>query len=269
MESLSTRHQNHGKISILGEHAASGDYVSNIWHEAAFGLEWLRLRWSAVYAGAGVKRGDGAPVIVVPGLFATDACTVELRAWLDRVGYRSSASGIGLNVECPQVLVDRLTATIDAAYAECGRRVTLVGHSLGGLLARGAAMQRPQMVSHVITLGSPVRGIRVHHAIAAAARSANRDCDTRCLLQLQCDLPPGVQETNIYSPSDAIVDPATCTRAGASTVAVTGTHTGLIVNAEVYERLAVVLAASDVCRPRRRACATRQRHERSLAKAAA
>jgi pimeloyl-ACP methyl ester carboxylesterase len=192
-----------------------------------------------------VTRGDGAPVIVVPGLFASDACTIELRGWLRRIGYRPFASGIGLNAACPRLLVDRLASTIDAVYAECGRRATIVGHSLGGVLARGAAMRRPEMVLHVVTLGSPVQGIRVHPAIAAAAQSANRDCDTQCLLQLQRNLPPRVRETNIYSPSDAIVDPATCTRNGASPFAVRGTHTGLIVNAEVYERLAVVLAASD------------------------
>jgi pimeloyl-ACP methyl ester carboxylesterase len=243
MASTGVRSHSDGSANVAVHPAVCGTYSSDLWREAAVGLEWLELRCAPVRAGIGVPRGNGAPVIVVPGLFASDACTSELRAWLARIGYRSYPSGIGVNMQCPQSLVERLVTTAENVYAACGRRATMVGHSLGGLLARGAAMRRPELVAAVVTLGSPVHGIRVHPAIAAAAQAVSCGCEARCLLGLQAALPPSVGETNIYSQSDAVVDPATGARPDAPAIRVDGTHVGLIVNSSVYRHVAHVLAA--------------------------
>lgn len=213
----------------------------SLWHEALAGLDWLSLRFSPVYHGAGVPRGDGSPVIVVPGCFATDASLGELHSWLARIGYRPYYSGIGLNVRCPAASVDLLLETVDRAFEETGRKVTLVGHSLGGLLARGAAIHRPEKVARVITLGSPVSGIAAHPLVLALAELVAGDCDCGCLPTLQEPLSPSTDEVNVYTRADGVVDWRTCVRDDAMSVEVRGTHVGLICSPQAYQALARLL----------------------------
>jgi pimeloyl-ACP methyl ester carboxylesterase len=168
--------------------------------------------------------------------------------WLGRIGYAAQRSGIGMNAGCPRELVEVLASTVDRVYASSGRKVTLIGHSLGGLLARGVALRRPGAVARVITLGSPVQGLRAHAAIAAAAQALGTECDASCMLTLQHVLRMDVEETNLFSAQDAVVDPATCVRDDAPSVEVRGSHVGLVVNVEVYRHLARILAV----RPQRR-----------------
>jgi len=214
----------------------------SLWRETLAGLDWMALRLSGVYAGTGVPQGDGAPVVVVPGLFASDASLIELEGWLRRVGYRPYLSGIGRNIERPGVTLPRLTVTIDRAHAETGRRVILIGHSLGGLLARGAALRRPSKVAHVVTLGSPVSGVRVHPAILAAAELLCGEAPVHCIAELQHALPRDVTETNIYTQDDGVVDPTTCRRNDTPSIAVRGSHVALVANAGVFRALGSVLS---------------------------
>ena len=207
-----------------------------IWREAFFGFEWLALRCSAIYNGLGVTHGDNSPIILVPGLFATDSSLNEMRYWLGRLGYRALKSGIGLNARCPQRSVDLLVKTVDRVYSETGEKVTLIGHSLGGLLARGAALRRPSKVAAVISLGSPVNGVAAHPFIVAAAVAARGSCDGECFAELQTSLPRTVSETCIYSKQDGVVDWRTCWREDATSIEVPGTHLGLVLNTSVYRR---------------------------------
>lgn len=223
-----------------------------LWREAFAGFDWLSLRFSAVYAGAGVERGHGEAVVLVPGLFAADATMIELHRWLARMGYTPYESGIGVNALRSDALIARLTATIDRAYAETGAPVRLVGHSLGGLLARGAALRRPGRVAQVITLGSPVQGLGAHPAVLAAAKMVHGEDIDACLAVLQRPLPESIAETNVYSKSDGVVDWRTCTRGDVAAVEVRGSHTGLIVNADAYRAIAEALAALSARDDRRR-----------------
>jgi pimeloyl-ACP methyl ester carboxylesterase len=215
-----------------------------IWREMFAGLDWLALRASPVYRGEGVPQGDGAPVVVVPGFLASDLSLVELHRWLGRVGYRPYYSGIGRNVDCPRVMVERLIHTIEKAHRETGRKVTLVGHSLGGLLARGAAIKRPDLIERVITVGSPINGVRAHPAILAAAHALRGDCLETCIPWLQSELPAGVTAASIYSPTDGVVDPATCLAPGVQAIEVRGTHTGLVANPNAFTALATLLTGT-------------------------
>src|SRR3954452_10368426 len=83
-----------------------------IWQEALFGIEILLLHASPIYYGFGAPRGDGSAVLVIPGFLSHAVYLVELYAWLQRIGYRAYYSGIGLNADCPNVLIrQRLQAT--------------------------------------------------------------------------------------------------------------------------------------------------------------
>jgi len=234
-----------------------------MWQEALCGVEAMLLHVSPVYYGAGVPSGDGSAVVVIPGFLGTDIYLMEMHAWLARLGYKAYFSGIGLNAECPNLLIKRrLNETIDRARAETGRKIHLIGHSLGGIIARSAAAQRPDDVESVITLGSPFRGTVVHSRVLRAAEMVRLhildkhgpgvlpDCYTgRCtcnfLDSLKRDLPGSVSETAIYTRSDGVVDWEYCiTGDPAVDLEVPGTHLGLAFNPTVYDAIAWRLAGA-------------------------
>lgn len=236
-----------------------------LWRETLFGVDWLSLRLSPVYYGIGVPRGDGAPVIVIPGFLGSDNYLIEMFYWLRRIGYRSYYSRIGRNADCPDVLLDRLFETMDQAWDETGRKLHLVGHSLGGLIARSAAVQRPSQVQQVICLASPFRDIRVHPMVLAAAgfvrgrivrqqrkRAIERDCYTGgCTCSFasnaRSELPASVDRAAIYTETDGVVDWRSCIEDDSRyNTKVNGTHVGLAFNPQVYRQIARLLAAAKV-----------------------
>src|SRR5271157_1702441 len=133
------------------------------WTEALFAAEILLLHATPVYYGFGVPRGDDSAVVIIPGFLGTDLYLMELHAWLGRIGYRPYFSGIGINADCPNLLIQRhVIETLERALSETGRPIHLIGHSLGGVIARSIAGQRPQDIASVITLGAPFRGTAAH-----------------------------------------------------------------------------------------------------------
>jgi pimeloyl-ACP methyl ester carboxylesterase len=231
-----------------------------LWREAFVGLDWLALRSSPVYYGLGVPRGDGSAVIVIPGFMGTDMYLQEIYYWLRRIGYRPYMSRIGWNAECVNTLVDRLSETITKAQAESNGKVHLIGHSLGGVIARSATAQGPDRIASVITLGSPFRGIRSHPLVLAAGervrqriRRQNGDlqpdcytgyCGCAALVALHKGLPASVLQSAVYTKTDGIVDWRVCvTDDPATDFEVSGTHVGLVFNASVYNLIAKRLRA--------------------------
>jgi hypothetical protein len=229
----------------------------SIWKEALFGAELLLLHASPVYYGFGIPRGNGSAVIVIPGFLGNDEYLGHLHGWLDRVGYRTYISGINLNAECPNLLIRfRLGKIIDKAIRETGGKVHIIGHSLGGVIARSVANQRPNDVASVITVGSPIRGVVAHHAVLSAANAVRKqilhdhgskvlpECYTaRCtcdfICSLKSDIPDSVVETAIYTQDDGVVDWRYClSQNSESNFEVPGTHIGLAFNASVYSIIA-------------------------------
>jgi len=232
-----------------------------IWNEMLVGIEMVYLRLSPVYWGLGVPRSDGSAVVVVPGFLMTDFYLTEFRSWLNRIGYRAYLSGIGLNADCPNLLIqNKLRETIQKAHQETGRKIHLVGHSLGGVIARAAAAQMPDRVASVITLGSPFRGISLQHSVFKAAEMVRGQilerhgdgvlpscytaaCTCNFIESLAGKLPRAVFETAIYTKSDGIVDWKVC-RTGDPDVdfEVSATHIGLAFNPIVFDLVAHRLA---------------------------
>jgi pimeloyl-ACP methyl ester carboxylesterase len=234
-----------------------------LWQEALFGVEILLLHAAPAYYGVGVPRGDGSGVVIIPGFLGTDMYLMDMYAWLRRIGYQPYFSGIGLNAECPNLLIRRhLEETMNRARRETGRRIHIIGHSLGGIIARSVAGQRPDDIASVITLGSPFRGTVAHSRVLKAAEIVRKgiqlkhgqavlpDCYTgRCTCQfldsLRRDIPPGITETAIYTVSDGVVDWRYCiTEDPAVNFEVPGTHIGLAFNPAVYDLIARRLRAA-------------------------
>lgn len=232
-----------------------------IWKEALFAADLLLLHSSPTYYGFGIPRGDGSAVIVIPGFLGTDAYLSQLHTWLSRIGYRPYFSGIGLNAECPNLLIEsRLDGLLTRAFEETGRKLHLIGHSLGGIIARSAAAQNPQLISSVITLASPFRGTVAHRSVLHAAEAVRKRiikvhgegvlpgcytgrCTCNFLDSLRHELPESVAETAIYTRSDGIVDWRYCTTGNPSVdFEVPGTHIGLVFNSSVYSIIGKRLA---------------------------
>src|SRR5215831_16728408 len=102
-----------------------------IWQEVLAGVEMVFLRVSPVFWGYGIPHGDGSGVVLVPGFLGSDFYLTQLRSWLRRIGYDPRYSGIGMNAECPNLLIRlRLNTAIQEAYKSTHRKIHLIGHSL-------------------------------------------------------------------------------------------------------------------------------------------
>jgi len=224
-----------------------------------FAAEILLLHASPVYYGFGVPHGDDSGVVIIPGFLATDLYLMELHGWLGRIGYRPYFSGIGINADCPNLLIQRnLNQTVERALEDTGRKIHLIGHSLGGILARSLATRHPELVASVITLGSPFRGIRSHPFVLLASdrvraqvrRDDRPDCYTgycRCpaVSGLEAPFPTSVPQLAVFTRTDGIVDWRVCvTDDAAANVEVAGTHVGLVANPGAYRAIAHHLAAA-------------------------
>ena len=231
-----------------------------IWFESLVGLDWTLLHLAPVYYGFGVPKGDDSAVIVVPGFLGSDFYLYELYLWLNRIGYRPYFSSIGWNADCLNTLADKLTETIKTAHEQTGKKVHLIGHSLGGILSRSAAAQNPELVESVITLASPFRGVRSHPKVIQMSEKIrlrifkNTDktefpdcytgrCSCKAVSALNTFLDKNIRRTAIYTKSDGIVDWNACiTRDADNNFEVTGTHIGLVYNFQAYKLIAERLA---------------------------
>lgn len=102
---------------------------------------------------------DQHPVLVLPGFGAGDSSTVPLRWGIRGQGYWVHAWRLGPNIGPTQKVVEGLRARVDALAAEHGRTISIIGWSLGGILARALARESPDRFRQVITLGSPYRRV--------------------------------------------------------------------------------------------------------------
>jgi pimeloyl-ACP methyl ester carboxylesterase len=228
-----------------------------ILNEALFALDLVLLHAAPLYYGVGVPRGDGSAVVLIPAFLCPDVYLTPLHQWLSRIGYTPVFSGIGFNTECPNLLIThQLNRTIDQAIAKSGRKLHLIGHSLGGVIARSIASQRPNDIASVITLGAPFRGTVAHAGILHAAAMVRKrilakhgpavlpSCYTaRCtcdfLESLNCVMPAPVLQTAIFTESDGVVDWRYCkTDCAAADFSVSGTHVGLAFNPSAYSVIA-------------------------------
>ncbi len=231
--------------------------------EVLFAAELVFLHAAPLYYGLGIPHGDNSAVVLIPAFLCPDAYLAPLHQWLARIGYEPFFSGIGFNTECPNLLIRRqLNETIEKALAQSGRRVHLIGHSLGGIIARAIAAQRPADIASVITLGAPFRGTVAHSSILRAAEMVRRriqvkhgnnvlpecytgNCTCDFLDSLGRPMPASVAETAVYSKGDGVVDWRYCkTDCPEADFSVSGTHIGLVYNSSVYGIIAERLAGA-------------------------
>lgn len=176
------------------------------------------------------QRGDGHPVWVLPGLAQSDLSTRPLRSFLANRGYIACPWGLGLNTGSSRLLDEHLLPRLHALHEQHGRKVSIVGWSMGGLFARALAHMAPAAVRQVITLGSPFMGDpkasnawRLYEAM-----SGDRAGDPEIAERFQMQLP--VPTTSIYSRRDGIVAWQGCLNdacSQAENIEVVSSHLGL------------------------------------------
>jgi pimeloyl-ACP methyl ester carboxylesterase len=192
-------------------------------------------------------KGDGHPVLALPGFLASDLSMAPLRRLLKFLGYDTYAWEMGRNFGGVIKLRDALRDRLAQIHGATGRKVSIVGWSLGGIYARDLALNMPDMVRYVVTMGSPFAGdvtatnaTRLYEALSGEQVEA----DDELRRAIAGDLP--VPTTSIYSRTDGIVNWRTCLLRSSDTAenieVLFASHIGMGVNAPVLWALADRLA---------------------------
>ncbi|MGL4744917.1 MAG: esterase/lipase family protein [Dermatophilaceae bacterium] len=191
-----------------------------------------------------VPRGDGHVVIDIPGWKAPEAVSWPMRTYLRALGYDARPWGFGVNGGTPEKDAEQLATVVDDLRASVGP-VSLVGWSLGGLIAREVARQVPSAVRRVVTYGTPAVGGPAHTVGASAFGPEECARIVDLVDQLDRDAPIGVPMTAILSRRDGVVAWRACLDRASTHiehVEVPSSHLGLGVDPDVWEVVAVRLA---------------------------
>lgn len=209
----------------------------------------FRLRFNAVKDD--LPKGDGHPVLVLPGFLTDDNYTAGLRAAIAQQGYQVHAWDGGLNTGFDARAAEHLRQRLHDIFEQSGgQKVTLVGHSLGGIFARELAREFPDKVRAVVTLGTPAGMVgkpgssspmleRLYEAFNPHSEHENLD------MQVRGATPPPVPTTAIYSKTDGIVWWESCLNPATDhteNIEVRSGHLGMVANVPavmaVLDRLA-------------------------------
>jgi pimeloyl-ACP methyl ester carboxylesterase len=229
-----------------------GSVVLEAGRYAVESLDERRRRWATSYATRHEPRTE-EPVILVPGFMAGDLTLGAMSRTLRRRGFRTYRSHIRANVGCTLTAVDELENRIESIAIKRDSRVRIVGHSLGGMLARGLAVRRPDLVSGIVTMGSPMLAPGAHHVLltsgvellvrlsrAGVPGLMSEECVAGSCARQSFDesrqpMPAGVSFTAVYSRRDAIVDWRACVDPEAHAVEVTSSHVGMALDPRVID----------------------------------
>jgi len=165
------------------------------------------LRWA--------PRGEPHPVLVLPGLMASDLSTRVLRGWLGKLGYPVVGWALGRNRGPTQEVLTELPRLVDRLAREHGTTVSIVGWSLGGIYGRRLARRAPRQVRQVVSLGSPFAlagrgpdgsaGGRAYQRLAPVSTDGRVSASRTSLAR-----PLPVPSTAVYSRWDGVVDWRAC-----------------------------------------------------------
>lgn len=231
-----------------------------IWREGRIGLEALSLLRDPVFRGEGVADAGGQPVLLIPGFLAGDDSLGLMTRWLRRTGHHTRSAGMRLNVDCSEAAVGRIEQRLEELARRRRSRVAIIGQSRGGAFAKVLACRRPELVSGIVTLGSPqLDPLALHPLVRLQVRAVGAlgtlgapglfthdcregDCCRPFWDSLEAPFPGGVGYLAIYSRSDGIVDWRACLDPDAKLLEVAASHVGMAVNGRAYRGIAEALA---------------------------
>ena len=184
-------------------------------------------------------RGDGHPVMTLPGYRSDDSSMLALRRYLGRWGYEPHPWGLGANLGVGYQRLDyedRLLEKLHRITEKAGQPASLVGWSQGGVIAREIAKKEPQLVRQIITLGSPIADTPEATTLFRIFRHTSTEEITSELMSFLREVRtplPGVRCICIYSNSDGIVSPDIAqdlVSTNVENIRVSSSHLGMVVN---------------------------------------
>lgn len=189
-----------------------------------------------------MPKGDGHGIVLLPGFLGDDGYNAPLRRYLNRLGYEAVGWAQGRNLGPRGTLLDDTLEHIARLADRTGGKVSLVGHSLGGIYARELAKQMPDRIRQVISLGSPFGEGRDTGSYPRRLFYSLNPEDEITIDQYLLGEPPSVPTTAVYSREDGVVNWLTCFQEGqhklAQNIQVWGSHCGLTINPMVWFLLA-------------------------------
>lgn len=207
---------------------------------ASYALSWPLLRTA--------PRGDGHPVIVLPGLCAGDHSTKPLRYFLDHLGYKTYPWCQGLNFGPRDHVIKGLVNQVRSVRKKHKQKVSIIGWSLGGAMANALALQMPERIRQVITLGSPLTGHpKGSNAWRVFELVSGFRTDDEALMALVHGIPT-VPTTSIMSKTDGVVSWRMSLAEEspiAENIEVSATHLGMGANPAVLWAIADRLAQAE------------------------
>lgn len=244
-----------GLRALAREASALSEAVRYVRRQSAAQRDHRRRPYATRVPEAGLQ-----PVVLVPGFMAGDGSLSLMARHLRRLGHRTYRSTMHANVGCTQDASDSLERRIEAIALKRDRKVTIVGHSLGGLLARGVAARRPDLVDQIVTLGSPLLAPGAAHALLlldlaviirlqrlGLGRMMGADCTAGDCAKLSWEqatapLHRTVGFTSVFSRRDGIIDWRACLDPQARTVEVRTSHLGMAYDPVVLDVVSGALA---------------------------
>jgi pimeloyl-ACP methyl ester carboxylesterase len=181
--------------------------------------------------------------------------------WLRRTGHYTRKAGIRTNVDCSSTTIERLTGRLETMAEARGEKVAIVGQSRGGNFAKVLASRRPDLVSGIVTLGSPqLDPMAVHPLIRMQVYAVgtlgtigapgffkhsclSSDCCRTFWEDLRGPLPKGVGYLSVYSRTDGVIDWRACLDPSAEQLEIRSSHIGMAANAAAYRAVADALAS--------------------------
>ncbi len=200
-------------------------------------------------------RGDGHPVIVVPSFLRGDRHTGPLRQFLAGCGYEAAGWGLGTNLGPTAAALNGIEQLFDTIHAAHGGKVSLIGHSLGGVIARELAKKKPDAVRQLILLASPIH-LPTASPLEPIYKLLSRwhSIDASSSID-ELNTPPTVPVTAIYTRTDGVVAWESCQEFEGprrENIAVRGAHGTMVRNPAAWRIIADRLAQKeDAWRPYR------------------
>lgn len=230
---------------LSGRLKAVPGWVARAASESRFAAEVLDFEKALPHAGSGPATTIDRQVLVVPGFGFGDVATLPMQIALRRAGFRVVRSQILANIRCSDRAVDRLAEVARRAVdSDHGQRLMVVGHSRGGMLARGLGARHPELVSTVVSLGAPLndefafyeipqpmvgvlKAVHQRDPELRERQCVTRDCTCPYMQAVHRPFPEDVELISLYTTSDGIVDWRACVVPGAENIEVSGSHLGM------------------------------------------
>ena len=221
---------------------------AGLWRELLAVPELALFPAAAVTVAVSAPRAESRPVLVIPGFIGTDQSTLPLRAFLWSQGHRPYGWGIGRNIGPADHVVAGLDRLLVRLHQRHQRPIDVIGWSLGGVFGRMLALNRPEMVRQVITLGSPIKIDREQSNVSFLFDLMGTIWRFAFVSRrLDVDRIP-VPSTTIWTRHDGVVPGIACRQTAgpqAEAIEVRGSHFGLGYNGAVLRVVADRLALPD------------------------